>query len=148
MNTKKIMISVLAVTILGGSLVSTQGVYAAETTSNPFNSVIEAIAKKFGLKQEEVSNVVNTVRADKQKEMQKNFTARLDAAVKEGKLTEEQKKLIVAKHEELKKERGEKRQGRMQDRTELEAWAKQNDIDMSYFGQGPGRGMGQGRMMR
>jgi hypothetical protein len=79
----------------------------------------------------------------------------LSQAVKDGKLTEAQKKLLIAKHNELFSQREthfdelknmtpQERKAKMQKRRdELENWAQQNDIDPSYLA-----GFGKGHKMR
>jgi len=123
------------------------------------DTLIQRIVQKFGLKTADVQGVFDTVRSERQTEMQQKMIERLDTLVKQGKITETQKKLIVTKHAELQAER-EKEMESMKDltpeerkvkmeahRTELESWAKQNNIDIQYvigFGRGKGFGMGRG----
>ena len=123
------------------------------------DTLIQRLVQKFGLKTEDVRSVFDTVRDERQAQMQQKLTDKLDALVKEGKLTEAQKQLIVAKHTELQTQREkdkdtlkdltpEERRAKMQaQRTDLETWAKQNNIDIQYvlgFGRGKGLGMGRG----
>ena len=122
------------------------------------DTLIQRIVQRFGLKTEDVQGVFDTVRGERQDEMQQKMTERLDTLVKQGKITEAQKKLIVAKHAELQAQR-EKEMESMKDltpeerrtkmeahRTELESWAKQNNIDIQYvIGFGRGKGLGMGR---
>lgn len=122
------------------------------------DTLIQRIVQKFGLKTADVQAVFDTVRSEHQDEMQQKMTERLETLVKQGKITEAQKKLIVAKHAELQAQR-EKEMESMKDltpeerrskmdahRAELESWAKQNNIDIQYvigFGKGNGYGMGK-----
>ena len=122
-------------------------------------TLIQRLVQKFGLKTEDVRSVFDTVRDERQAQMQQKLTDKLDALVKEGKLTEAQKQLIIAKHTELQAQREkdkdtlknltwDERRAKMQaQRTDLETWAKQNNIDIQYvlgFGRGKGLGMGRG----
>jgi hypothetical protein len=122
------------------------------------DTLIQRIVQKFGLKTADVQGVFDTVRSERQAEMQKKMVERLDALVKQGKITEAQKKLIIAKHAELEAQRAkdmesmkdltpEERRSKMDaHRAELESWAKQNNIDIQYvigFGKGNGYGMGR-----
>ena len=122
-------------------------------------TLIQRLVQKFGLKTEDVRSVFDTVRDERQAQMQQKLIDKLDALVKEGKLTEAQKQLIVAKHTELQTQREkdkdtlkdltpEERRAKMQaQRTDLENWAQQNNIDIQYvlgFGRGKGLGMGRG----
>jgi len=121
-------------------------------------TLIQRLVQKFSLKTADVQAVFDTVRNERQDEMQQKMTERLETLVKQGKITEAQKKLIVAKHAELQAQRDkemesmkdltpEERRSKMDAyRTELESWAKQNNIDLKYvigFGKGNGYGMGR-----
>jgi hypothetical protein len=78
------------------------------------------------------------------------FAARLSEAVTNGEITEEQKQLIIQKHEEIRarwqEERfnvedltpEERRQASLEKRQELAAWAEENGIEVTYFGHGQG----------
>lgn len=133
----------MAVTILGGSLIAPKATLAANNTwTDHFNTMIEKLSSKFNLNKDEVKTVFNEVRSqrqqERQKEMQAQFETRLNQAVKDGKITEEQKAKIIAKHQELQKERGSKHD-------EMEAWAKKNGINLEWMNQFQGpRGMGRG----
>ena len=122
-------------------------------------TLIQRLVQKFGLKTDDVRSVFDTVRDERQAQMQQKLIDKLDALVKEGKLTEAQKRLIISKHTELQAQREkdkdtlkdltpEERRAKMQaQRTDLENWAQQNNIDIQYvlgFGRGKGLGMGRG----
>ncbi len=149
---------------------------------NPMSSLVQKIADKFGLNKDEVQAVFDQDRQARFAEMEKNrvahqaemeakLTAQLDQDVKDGKITPAQKDLIIAKRKEFEAARQtemQSLQGKTGDdlkaaieakkiqmqtqRTDLENWAKQNNIDIKYFtggfwGKGPGfGGMGFGRM--
>lgn len=122
-------------------------------------TLIQRLVQKFGLKTDDVRSVFDKFRDERQAQMQQKLTNKLDALVKEGKLTEAQKRLIISKHTELQAQREkdkdtlkdltpEERRAKMQaQRTDLENWAQQNNIDIQYvlgFGRGKGLGMGRG----
>lgn len=121
-------------------------------TANGFRPIVQKLAARFGVSESEVQQVFDENRAEQQAEMQKKFEARLDEAVAAGKLTQEQKSLILQKHAELQQQRQaemesfkdltpEQRREQMQvkrsemeaRRAELEAWAKEHGIDLSYL---------------
>lgn len=91
--------------------------------------------------------------------MKTRFEDRLTQEVKDGKLTEAQKRLLIAKHNELQAKREadrpenwqsltrEERKTKMEaERQALEAWAKANGIDSKYFFNCFGyKGFGRGR---
>ncbi len=80
--------------------------------------------------------------------------SRLDQAVKDGKITQEQEDKIIAKQKELKAERdankeaiknkteAERKAAMEAKKTELEKWAKDNNVPIEYLHPGGGRGMG------
>lgn len=120
-------------------------------------TLVQRIAQKFGLQQSSVQAVFDDVRKERQAEMQKRLEDRLTQAVKDGKLTDAQKNLILAKHKEMQANREknrdawmkmspeERRNERQKTRAELEAWAKANNIPLEWvmpYGRG---GMGMGR---
>ncbi len=159
-KSKRMMfVTALIATMLATGYGASQ-IYATDTQTQ--NTLVQMIAQKFGLKETEVETVFNQHRALRQQEMQVLFEQRLTAAVQAGKLTESQKSLIVAKHKEIMANRQsemeqfrslsveERRVAREKRHAELEAWAKQNNIDLQYFMQGMGgEGMrGGGRGMR
>lgn len=141
--TKIVVPSVLALA-LGIGVFSVQRVSAQEV-ANPHTSIIKKIATKFNLKEEEVKAVFDEEHETHKAEMKKRFEERLTQAVQDGKLTEEKKQLILAKHDELMAQKPvvliegdtpsheEMKKNMEAKRQELEAWAKENDIDMSYL---------------
>lgn len=107
--------------------------------------MVSTLAKKLGISEDKLNKAFESMRSDRQKEMQAAFEKRLDQAVKDGKITEAQKKLILEKHEELKKQNQENWQNRQNKRAELEKWASDNGIPDDFFGFGLGIGHGMGR---
>lgn len=124
----------------------------AQSPGEEIQSLIQKIATKFGLKQADVQQVFDEHRTEMQTKRESNYEARLTQLVKEGKITDAQKQLIVAKHKELESKREanrnsmknmtpEQRKTAMNaEKTEIETWAKQNNIDVKYlFGGDMGR---------
>lgn len=148
---KKFLIPLVALTIIGGSAVAVSITKADEEANFP--PIIQRLVEKFNLDEAEVTKVLEEAREERQAEMQARFTERLDQAVSDGTITEEQKQLIVAKHEELEALRQEEAQNRgnyspeewqtkMQERREeMKSWAEENGIDLSVLMPEPG-GMG------
>lgn len=122
---------------------------SADTTSTPHESIIERLAAKFNLSKSDIESVFNEERKAHQAEMTAKLEERLTQAVTDGKITEEQRALILQKHEELQSEREsdrenwqnmtrEERQTEMQKRhDELSAWLEANNIPTDLF---PGSG--------
>lgn len=144
-------------------------VYAQDSVLGKGQTIMQKIAQKFGLKETDVQAVFDQNRQERQKEHEAAYEEKLSGYVKEGKLTESQKQLILAKHKELqtshqqtrenmqgktqeeKKAAMEKRRTAMDtERAGLEAWAKANGIDPTYvmIGEGPRgqqKGLGAGK---
>jgi hypothetical protein len=148
----KILIGTLGLLLVSGLIFGAKNTYAATQNTNPFSTIIEKLAAKFGLKQEDVKQVFDDARNEKQKTNEKKYENFLNQAAKDGKITEAQKKLLIAKHQELQKSRAEKPANWQKD--DLNAWASSNNIDIKYlfggFGnktngmmKGWGRGMGR-----
>lgn len=119
-------------------------------------TLIERIAQKFNLKQADVKSVFDQYRSERQAEMQKKYDEKLAQLVKEGKISDAQKQLIMAKHKEIQQKMQnltpEQRKANMEtNRKLLEDWAKQNGIDPQYVYGGIGKfghRQGMGKMMK
>lgn len=122
------------------------------------STLVQKIADKFHINTSDVQAVFDQERSERQAEMQVKFEERLTQLVKDGKITNAQKQLIIAKHKELQATRqangsawqnmsSEERRVQMQaEKQALDDWAKQNGIDHSYLFGGMGmRGHGFGR---
>jgi len=159
MKKKKIIIPALALVVLGAGA---YGISQAGAESNRMGreAMIQRIAQRFGLNEEEVEKVFEENKSERQAQMKSNYEQMLTEAVSKGELTEEQKQLILAKKEEMWQEREKNREAHMnmsveERRTEmekrhaeLEQWAKDNGIDIKYLiGMGMGK-MGSGGFMR
>lgn len=132
--------------------------FASADNSSPHDNIVQKIAEKFGLNQNDVQAVFDQVRQERQAERESKFEVKLSQAVTDGKITEEQKNLILNKHEELQSQREQNKEEWMslspeerktqmeQRRTQLQNWAEQNGIDINYLfsGFGPGRHWGPG----
>lgn len=138
---------------------------ASADSSRQRTSIIERIASRFNLNKNDVQSVFDEQRKAHQEEMTKQLETRLSEAVSKGTITEEQKSLILTKHEELQKEREadlearhdmtpeERRADAQKHRDEMKAWAEANNIPSEFVGIGMrdgahGRGDGSGRFGR
>ncbi|OGG09569.1 hypothetical protein A2154_01420 [Candidatus Gottesmanbacteria bacterium RBG_16_43_7] len=111
---------------------------------------VSSLAQKLGIEESRLQSALDQMRAEHQVQMQSRMEERLNQAVSDGKITETQQQLILTKHQEIQAERQndtdnwqnltpQERRSRMeQKRAELEKWASENGIDMSYFGGGFG----------
>jgi hypothetical protein len=140
---KQIAISALVLTVAGSGLFTAQAF--AQEGKIESDTLIQKISDTFTLNKADVEKVFVTHRSEHKAEMVKKFEERLDQAVKDGKLTEAQKTLILNKRKELSNEmKGklesfksmapEERKAAMQKQhQELEEWAKQNSIDLTWL---------------
>ncbi len=110
--------------MFAGSILGVSLVNAQETKSN--TTLVQRIAQRFGLNEKDVQSVFDQLHQEKQAEMQKLFEDRLTQLVNEGKITDNQKQLIISKHKEMM----DKKQTNRED---LKTWAEQNGIDMQYI---------------
>jgi hypothetical protein len=107
------------------------------TTTPP--TLLETLIQKLGLNKDQVNTIVNQYRTDRQAEQEIQYEAQLTEAVKAGKLTDTQAQLLIAKHKELQQQNETERQARYQRYQDLQKWADDNNIDISYLT--PGHGM-------
>ena len=106
MKSKKIIILAIALAVL--SLVSVLGVRSVRADENStYLPIVQKLVERFSLNTEEVQQVFDEVREERQQETQVRFEERLNQAVSEGEITQEQKEAIVAKKDEMKANRGE-----------------------------------------
>lgn len=149
---KKILLPVIGTVVMGSALAVVTAANA-QTTNNR-NSLVTAIAQKFNLNQSDVQSVFDQNQKDRFAHMETMFESHLTQLVKDGKLTDAQKTLILNKRNELKTQKldlsnltpSERRAKLEAQRQSLEDWSKQNGIDINLifskgFGGFKGRGM-------
>lgn len=154
---RRIIVPVLALMAAGTIAVGAATVSAQTIDESGYLSIVTKIAEKFNLNQDEVRAVFDEEREVHHADMQQKMEDRLTAAVMAGELAEAQKQAILTKHEEMQTQRdanfeavknmtAEERRAAMQTkRTELQAWATAQGIDMKYlmmFGKGGHGGPG------
>lgn len=158
---KRKILALLAVLVFGSSMLGALPVYAQSsntTQPNFFQGLINFIAQKFGLDKTQVQAAVtdyhNQQKQSRQAKMQQREKARLDQLVSQGKITKDQENLILNKLQEIQNNRqnwrnlsaDQRKTAMQQERTDLQNWAKQNNINLQYlmgFGRmGPKRGWG------
>lgn len=140
----------LALIVVAGAGIS----YALASGNHRSDAVITKLAEKFNLDKSEVEQVFEENRVERRQQKQAQQQEMLEQAVKDGKITEEQKKMLTEKREELRTEMqdlswDERREQRSKHRQEMQDWAEENGIDLDalcQFGKGKGmRGFGSGR---
>jgi len=135
MNTKYIAAAVTTgVVLVGGGVLGVGAVAAqSEGDTNEYPLIIQNIAEAFGVGEEEVKTVFDDTREEK-------ADARLDELVEEGELTQEQRDLLEAKHDEIHSQMEEIKDSDMTDEEKREAmkalheemrdWAEENGIEL------------------
>lgn len=137
------------------SVIIGAGVYAASNTvgmNNPMSNLVTAIAQKFNLNPSDVQQVFNKQKAQMEAQcqqqriqmevkMQQQFTDRINQAVTDGKLNQEQADKILVKKAELEAQKANlQNQGKDESRTvlkeqmdSLKQWAADNNIPQEYI---------------
>lgn len=145
MNKKIAIVAVSMGLMVAGAL--TSYAYAQDTTT-PHQTIIQKLVAKFGLRESDVKSVFDEIRDERQSQMQTRTDDRLSQAVKNSKITEVQKQAILAKQKELQTAKladkeawksltPEARKAAMEkEKTDLDAWAKTNGIDVSFLRNG------------
>ncbi len=152
---KKISKKVIIPSLILGAIACTgfYGVGATFASDSDDNreTIVQRIAERFNLNTDEVESVFDENRAERQIQNQERQEERLAQAVSEGKLSEEQKELLLSKMEENRTEKGENREtfrgmtheekmeAREGHREEMDQWMEDNGIDHDALG-----GLGEG----
>jgi len=144
----KVMVAATSVAIVAG-------LYGTGAIANSFEKssreeVAEMLAVKFNLREEErVVDIFGDYRVENkeedQSEMQTRFEEKLNEAIGGGKITREQKNLILAKHIEIGNKINSEIENWSEDeedriaqmeiyRKEVRQWAEDNRIDISLVG--------------
>ncbi len=160
---KKMIIPMAAVAIIGAGVYGVSQVSAATDTSStsPQASLIQKLADTFHVDKSKVQAVFDQNRTEQEAKHEAEYETRLTQAVTDGKITSAQKDAILAENKTLKAEMdaakdgtpAERKAAMQKVRTDAKAWASQNNIDekwlMAGMGGHPrgGMGMGHGGMM-
>jgi hypothetical protein len=140
---KKGIITAVSLVVLAGGLISASPVFAADQSAH--DTLVTRIADKFKLNKADVQAVFDEFRTERRAARETRYAEYLSKLVSNGKITEEQKTLLVAKHKELAEyslsQRNNWKDMSSTDRKEhidakikeLKAWADQNHIDIKYL---------------
>ena len=134
---------VISLIVLGALLftgVVGAGLIKAEETNN-YPPIVQKLVERFGLNEDEVKAVFDEARQERHQERLAHFEEGLNQAVADGKITQEQKELILAKkeemrakHEEMRSLSWEERRTAMeQQKEEMKTWAEENGIDSTQL---------------
>ncbi len=152
---KKIIIPAVALAFFGITIFGVNTVSAHGLGAQP--EFVVNLAQKLGVSEDSVKNALDQIHQEHRADMQVKFEERLNQAVTDGKITEEQKQLILQKHSEIMEQRvsnhealqnmtpDERREAMKSLHTELESWATEHGIDLSYFRFEKRMGMREGR---
>ena len=145
---KKSLIAASIATAGAAGILMVGGVAFAQTPSNG-QGLSQAIASKFNLNKDDVQKVIDQQQAQKKSD-------KLDKMVEGGKITTDQKALITAKQAEIKPRLDAAREltdpaarkAEMQAiRSDMQKWAKDNNIPKGAIGPHGGRGPAGGKNM-
>ncbi len=127
MRTKKIIFSAvgLGLIILAGGFLVKQA-KADQVYSYRRGGIVEQLTERFNLDQEEVDETVEQFHQEHQAEMHLHHEERWQKAVNDGAITEDQKQMLINKHEEMYQNRG-------QHRNEMLTWMEENGIDFNVL---------------
>lgn len=141
----KLFIPTFALLVAGATAFGTSPVFAQDLSDSTHSKLVQRIAEKFNLQQQDVQAVFDEVKNEREVKRLASLEERLSKAVADGKLSETQKQSILTKYKELMDKRKaewerlrqlspEERRAEMEKaRTELETWAKENNIDLKYL---------------
>jgi hypothetical protein len=127
----KIVIAALVLSVVGAGVLGVNSVSAQSTGTT---SLVQKIAQKFNLNQSDVQAVFDQDHQDRHAQMAANYETQLSQYVTDGKITEAQKQLVLAKHKEMETNRETEMQI-------MQNWAKENNIDLQYLMPHGGKGM-------
>ena len=143
---------------IAGASFGVVGLANAATTSstNPQQNLVDKLASTFKLNKDDVQKVFDEDRTARDTEHQQRIKDKLDALVKDGKITQEQEDKLIAKAKELHASREANRDS-MKDKTKEERktamdaerdafkkWLSDNGISEEYGRLVMGMGMGHG----
>ena len=135
---KNMLAAGVVTTVAAGSLLGVS--MASAQTSDGGTSIVDRIASTFNLNRDDVQNVFDEQRQERHEQMEQKHEEHLQQLVEDGTITSEQKDDLEAKHEEMRTLREslkdqdltrEEMRNKMQEaRSEFEAWAEDQGIDL------------------
>ncbi len=139
MQMKKVLIplAIIGLLAVSGTMLVKQA-RADEEPSYGRSGVVQQLAEKFNLNQEEVDETLSRYHEQRRADKQVMRDDKFQQAVDDGVITAEQKQVIIDKHQEMFESRGQMRE-------EMQEWMADQGIDLealSEYGCGGGLGMG------
>lgn len=130
------------------------GFASAATASTPHDTLVDKLVSKFNLNKSDVQKVIDENRQEHEAAREQKMKERLDQAVKDKKITQEQEDKLIAKLKVLQADRKELKQAKQAERDarkakmdEFKKWLSDNKIpeEVARPMGGPGhRGMMHG----
>ena len=140
---KKVIVPVVTLAVASIVGISAYTGLASASYGNGNGPDVSSLAEKLGVEESKVEEAFSQMREERQAERQVELSENLDKAVADGKISAEQKQLILDKHNSIASEKRQRGQ-------EMRTWTEENGIDMEAlhdYGIG-GRGFGGGGMGR
>lgn len=150
---KKLMMAAGTAVVVGITGAVGAGAASAATSPSTSQTMVDKIAQRFNLNKADVQKVFDENKALHRQEREQKVSDRIDQAVKDGKLSQDQADQLKAKLEELQalhdslegKTKEEHRTAMRAKMDELIKWAEDNNIPRSLLGPAhAGRGMDMG----
>jgi hypothetical protein len=137
--------AIILASLGAGAILTIAGMGAVSAQGDDSNSIVDKLSSKFNLNKTEVQKVFDEEHATRAAEHKQKLEERLTQAVKDGKITEDQKGKILAKFDEEKafrdslkdKSEDERKAAMKQHRLDMQQWAADNDIDLRMIHFGP-----------
>ena len=134
---KKFVFPLIAVGILAVAGALWLGIGQAKADSN-MPAMTEQLSEKLGVDQSKVESAMQEIRTEHQAEEKAARDAKLDQAVEDGVLTEDQKTTLIQKRDQMREQMQQQRQ-------EMQQWMKDQNIDADKLHQYQSGGAGMGR---
>lgn len=136
-----IMTGVLGTAGLATVVFGASAIHAAGVTGTGEGSLVQKIAQKFNLNQNEVQQVFDQSKQERAAAREAQFKTMLDKVVSAGTLTQNQENMILAKQQEVKsfmatlsgKSSQEKKTAIQTEMQQVQQWAKSNGIPEDYL---------------
>lgn len=141
---KKILIPTLGLLALSGlTILGVSSVKADEGTLYP--PMMQRFMERFNLNEDEVDSFMNEMHQERVAQIQQTREEKLNQAVANGVITQEQKDALMSKWQEMQQERDQERNIHQE---EMQTWFNEQGIDhdaiMQFMGGGFGRHEGFG----
>jgi hypothetical protein len=133
--------SFLIVSLMGMACIDELKAAGGEDDEKDYPIIVEQLAEKLDLDPEKVFEAFNDINMERKEELEKNLGHKLDRAVEEEYITEEQKEALAAKKKEVSEQfqqikdlpPGEKKEALKDIAADLKEWLEENDIDFKHL---------------